>query len=201
MSAHGEILHPSHGSGAGRSRSVTRRRVGGPLTTALVSASAVATAGLLGSPLTQQEVRPAVATTPAATQGSCSSGWKMMRVPDVQRMIDPPATPEHVKATDANYDNYLCAGLSANGSRVERYVDNVRDNSGPRCRGGMDANGMPTGCNGDGMQKQGDDDEDNTGHTTHGTGGRGNHGTGSGGTHGGTTHGNGGGGGTTAPST
>ncbi|WP_433502079.1 hypothetical protein ACQP04_19960 [Pseudonocardia halophobica] len=152
MSAHGEILHHSHGSRAGRSRSVTTRRVLGPLVVALVGASAWAAAGLVAGPLVQQEVKLAAAVTPAATQGSCSAGWKMMSIPEMLRMIEPPATADDVRATDANRDNYLCASLSANGFHVTRFVDNVRTTSGGSgCSGGMDKNGMPKGCSGNDM--------------------------------------------------
>ncbi|GAA2882447.1 hypothetical protein GCM10010472_45690 [Pseudonocardia halophobica] len=163
MSAQGEFLHHSHGSRTGRSRAVATRRVLGPLTVALIGASAWATAGLVASPLAQQDVKLAAAVTPAAMQGSCSAGWKMMSIPEMLRMIEPPATPDNVRATDANRDNYLCASLSANGFHVTRFVDNVRTtSSGSGCSGGMDNNGMPTGCNGDGMKtkdKTGDGDD------------------------------------------
>lgn len=157
MSAHGEILHRFHGIGAGRSRarSVTATRVLAPLIVALVGAPAWAAAAPVASPLVQQqEVKLAAAVTPAAVQGSCSAGWKMMSIPEMLRMIEPPATAADVKATDANRDNYLCASLSANGFHVTRYVDNVRTSrSGSGCSGGdMNNGGMSGGCNGNNMQ-------------------------------------------------
>jgi hypothetical protein len=173
MTAHGEILSPaSWGARRSRSRSVARRRVLGPLTVALVGTSAWATATLAATPLVQQEVRLTAVITPSAMQGNCAAGWKMMSVPEVLRMIDPPATADDVRATDANRDNYLCASLSTNGFRVTRYVDNVRRSGGSGCSGGMDANGMPTGCNGNGMngdknkQHQGKP-KDNNKHDSH----------------------------------
>jgi hypothetical protein len=93
----------------------------GPVVAVLVGASAWITA----APIPQHQVR--LAASAVETQASCPAGWKLMTIPEVLRMIEPPATADHVRATDVNRDNYLCVALSPNGFRVTRYVDDLRE--------------------------------------------------------------------------